>query len=118
MQYVDENYQIGSRIRSVRESLHMTREVLAEKLEITDTFLGQIERGERSLSIKTLKKIIQYTGVSADFILLGDTSKNETINKITTVLSQNSNITTDFIYHVALYSNDFCKNIIDEIKNM
>lgn len=41
-------------------------------IDISDVFLGQIERGEHSLSTKTLVKIVKFTGVSADFILFGN----------------------------------------------
>ena len=93
-------------------------EKFSEKIDITDSFLGQIERGERALSVKTLKKVVKYTGVSADYLLFGKDSKNNTIEKINNILTINSNnITSDFIYHVVMCSNDFCKKLSDENKN-
>ena len=55
-------------------------------IDISDVFLGQIERGERSLSTKTLVKIVKFTGLSADFILFGDESSNTTIAEINRIL--------------------------------
>ena len=81
-----------------------------EKIDITDSFLGQIERGERALSVKTLRKVVKYTGVSADYLLFGKDTNNETIQKINNILTVNSAETSDFIYHIVMYSNDFCKN--------
>ena len=75
MQFNSEDIEIGERLRGIRESMHMTREKFSEKIDITDSFLGQIERGERSLSVKTLKKVVKYTGVSADYLLFGNKSK-------------------------------------------
>lgn len=96
----------------------MTREEFSEKIDITDSFLGQIERGERSLSVKTLKKVVKYTGVSADYLLFGNNSQNDTIQKINNILTVNSNnLTSDFIYHIVMCSNDFCKKLSDENKN-
>ena len=69
MQFNKEDIDIGERLRGVRENMHMTREEFSEKIDITDSFLGQIERGERSLSNNTLVKIVKFTGVSADYIL-------------------------------------------------
>lgn len=114
MQFNKEDIDIGERLRSVREGMHMTREEFSEKIDITDSFLGQIERGERSLSAKTLKKVVKYTGVSADFLLFGKDSNNETIQKINNILAVNSENTSDFIYHVIMCSNDFCKKMKEE----
>ena len=58
MKFNQEDIIIGERLRSIRENMHMNREEFSEKIDITDSFLGQIERGERSLSVKTLKKIV------------------------------------------------------------
>lgn len=109
MHYNQEDIDIGERLRSIRENMKMTREEFSEKIDITDSFLGQIERGERSLSVKTLKKVIKYTGISADYLLFGNTSNNDLIKKINMLLSSNSETTSEFIYNIILYSNDFCK---------
>lgn len=118
MQFNQDDIDIGERLRGIREGMQMTREEFSEKVDITDSFLGQIERGERSLSVKTLKKVVKYTGVSADYLLFGNNSQNDTIQKINNILTVNSNnLTSDFIYHIVMYSNDFCKKLSDENKN-
>ena len=113
MQLNQDDINIGERLREIRENMHMTREEFSEKIDITDSFLGQIERGERSLSVKTLKKVVKYTGVSADYLLFGKHSKNDVLNKINNILELNSETTSDFIYHIVLCSNDFCKKLND-----
>ena len=113
MQLNQDDINIGERLRAIRENMHMTREEFSEKIDITDSFLGQIERGERSLSVKTLKKVVKYTGVSADYLLFGKNSKNDVLNKINNILELNSETTSDFIYHIVLCSNDFCKKLND-----
>lgn len=117
MQLNKEDIDIGERLRSVRENMHMTREKFSEKIDITDSFLGQIERGERALSAKTLKKVAKYTGISADYLLFGKDSNNSTIQKINNILAVNSETTSDFIYHVIMCSNDFCKKLKKENEN-
>jgi len=117
MQFNKEDIDIGERLRGTRESMHMTREEFSEKIDITDSFLGQIERGERALSAKTLKKVVRYTGVSADYLLFGKDANNETIQKINNILTINSEATSDFIYHIVMCSNDFCKKIKEENEN-
>ena len=116
MQYNQDNINIGERLRGVRENMKMTREEFSEKIDITDSFLGQIERGERALSVKTLRKVVKYTGVSADYLLFGNTTNNDTIEKINNILSMNSETTSDFIYHIVLCSTDFCKKLNEEIE--
>ena len=113
MQLNQDDINIGERLREIRENMNMTREEFSKKIDITDSFLGQIERGERSLSVKTLKKVVKYTGVSADYLLFGKNSKNDVLNKINNILELNSETTSDFIYHIVLCSNDFCKKLND-----
>lgn len=49
------DYQaLGQRIRSHRRALHLTQEALAERVGISASFLGHIERGSRVLSVETL----------------------------------------------------------------
>ena len=69
MHFNQDDINTGERLRGIRESMKMNREEFSEKIDITDSFLGQIERGER-----------------------------------------------DFIYHIVMYSNDFCKKLNKEQK--
>ena len=47
--------EIGARIRAGREELGLTREQLAEQLEISAKFCSDIELGLRGISVKTHK---------------------------------------------------------------
>ena len=98
MQFNQDDIDIGERLRGIREGMQMTREEFSEKIDITDSFLGQIERGERSLSTKTLVKIVKFTGVSADFILFGNEESNNTLAKINRILNKCSNDFLNYIY--------------------
>lgn len=60
---MQDNIKIGERIRKIREDLKMSREKFSEMIDISDVFLGQLERGNRSLSTKTLVKIVSFTGI-------------------------------------------------------
>ena len=63
------NYvEIGNRIRLEREKFDMTREKLAELLNLSPYFLGQIERGERKMSISTLINISECLHISIDYL--------------------------------------------------
>ena len=44
--------RLGERIREERLRLHLTQARLAEDVDISDTYMGAIERGERSLTLR------------------------------------------------------------------
>ena len=82
------NLEIGSRIRSIRENMKLSRCSFSEKLNISEVFLSQVERGEKSISLNTLTNICNTTGVSSDYILFGDTTNSSTSNRIIKILDQ------------------------------
>ena len=108
---MEEDIVIGERIRKIREYMKMSREKFSEMIDISDVFLGQIERGERSLITKTLTKIVNFTGFSADFILFGDVSSNNTISKINRILNKCSDDVIDYIYKLIHDTFYFIKNL-------
>ena len=110
---IPNNLEVGERIRKIREKMKMNRERFSEMIDISDVFLGQIERGERSLSLKTLCRIVSFTGVSTDFILFGDNSNNSTINKINRILSKSSKANIQYFYEMITCSNIFFKTYKD-----
>lgn len=108
-QVTPNNIEVGERIRNIREDLSMTRETFSEMIDISDVFLRQIERGERSLSIKTLCRIVAFTGTSTDYILFGSSSSNNTINKINRILNKSSDNMLLYIYKIITASFSFFK---------
>ncbi|MBU3143386.1 helix-turn-helix domain-containing protein [Clostridium sp. CF012] len=71
------NYvEIGNRIRLEREKFDMTREKLAEILNLSPYFLGQIERGERKMSISTLINISECLHISIDYLFFEQVNIN------------------------------------------
>jgi transcriptional regulator with XRE-family HTH domain len=64
------NYKrLGERIREERLRLHLTQADLAEAIDISDTYMGAIERGERSLTLNTIVRLVNRLGVSIDYLL-------------------------------------------------
>lgn len=64
------NYKVlGERIREERKRIHLTQAQLANEVGISDTYMGAIERGERSLTLDTLVKLANRIGVTIDYIL-------------------------------------------------
>lgn len=61
--------RLGGRIREERLRLHLTQAQLAEDVDISDTYMGAIERGERSLTLDTLVRLVNRLGVTVDYLL-------------------------------------------------
>ena len=105
------NVEIGERIRTIREDMSMSREKFSEMIDISEVFLGQIERGECSLSLKTLSSIITHTGNSADFILYGKREEtNNYMKKINRLLMHSSDNFLEFVYTLIYDIQKYNKN--------
>ena len=64
--------ELGKRIREERRKQELTQEKLAEMADISDSFLGHIERGGRTLSIETLAKLANALNLSIEYIVCGE----------------------------------------------
>lgn len=60
---------LGKRIREERLRLNLTQEKLAEDVDLTTAYIGQIERGERNITLEKLVNIANRLGVSVDYLL-------------------------------------------------
>ena len=61
--------KLGERIRQERLKLGLTQSKLAEDLDISDAYMGHIERGDRSLTLSTLIRLVNRLHVSVDYLL-------------------------------------------------
>ena len=68
---------MGDRIKEVRKRCGLTQEQLAERLDISVEFVGQIERGLKLPSMQVFIKIIEALNVSADYILRDSVSTGQ-----------------------------------------
>lgn len=71
--------KLGKRIREERLRLHLTQSQLAEAVDISDTYMGAIERGERCVTLDTLIRLVERLGVTVDYLLadyVSDTDSN------------------------------------------
>jgi transcriptional regulator with XRE-family HTH domain len=59
---------IGKRIRYYRKNVGLTQEQLAEKAGLHNTYIGQIERGEKNATIKIIYKIAVALDVPLDVL--------------------------------------------------
>ena len=86
-------YKIGANIRKCRASKGMRQEDLAEETNLSTTYIGMVERGEKTPSLETFVSILNALGTSADVILCdvlntGYTVKNSLLNDKLSKLSE------------------------------
>ncbi len=63
--------EMGRRIRDRRETLQLSREKLAEFLNVSPQFIADIEYGSKGISLRRLYTLSQALGVTTDYILAG-----------------------------------------------
>lgn len=67
------------RIRKAREDLGYTREKFAEKLDVSVSYLAELERGRTGISVKMLVKVCNVLELSADYVLFGSERHEDTL---------------------------------------
>ena len=78
---------LHTRIRKAREEKGYTREKFAEKLDVSVSYLAELERGRTGISVKMLIKVCNVLGLSSDYVLFGeerteDKKRVDAINRI------------------------------------
>lgn len=68
---------MGERIRTRREELNISREQLAEQLDVSTKFISDIECGIRGVSLKRLVLLSSNLFISVDYILFGSLDGSE-----------------------------------------
>ncbi len=70
---------LGKRLREERIQCGMTQEQVAESINVSTTYIGLIERGERSVTLEKLVLLAQCFHVTIDFLLQDSVAPTETI---------------------------------------
>ena len=70
-----EKLMAGARVRELREARGMNQVELARRLEISPSYLNQIERNQRPLSVAVLLRITASFGVDPEFFSTEDTAR-------------------------------------------
>jgi len=108
---------IGERIRKIREeTLNESRKNFAKRCDLTERYIGQIERGDFLISLKMLDKIATAISVDIDYIIYGkgENDKFNTRQALHTIIDRSDKkqidmyykcITTMINYEVSKYKN-------------
>ncbi len=68
---------VGERIKKRRAELGWTQEQLARKAGLSKSFLSDLENSKRSIGAENLLDIARALGVSIDFLMTGEASKEK-----------------------------------------
>lgn len=100
--------EMGNRIRVRRKELGLTQEKLAEKVEISTSHMGEIERGTSICSLAVLVNIATVLELNLDTLIKGINTKNanKAFSDILDTLSKDNK---------ELYIK-LCENIADTLK--
>lgn len=103
------NYvEIGRRIKIKRKELKLTQEKLSEIIDVSPSYISEIERGSSISSLATICKISQTLNVSLDYLVFG-INKNNSSNTFYEILKTIPEKNHD------LYI-DLCENIANSLK--
>lgn len=80
-----EKADLGKKIREARLKKGYTQQVLAEKADVAEMYISQIERGLKMPSMNLFIKIITALDISSDYILRDEvpSGKNYVYNEFT-----------------------------------
>lgn len=67
----DATRQFGERVRARRHALGKSQETLAQETDIHWSYIGQIERGQRNLSLHHILKLADVLGLDACELVKG-----------------------------------------------
>lgn len=104
----DINLILGERMKLGRKANNLTREKLAELVDVSPRFLAEVEAGKTGVSLQTLKNISLALSTSTDYLLGLDNIAN--INQLEILYSQLTNINKKFYPLIS--------SIITELKNI
>ena len=96
----------GKRIKYIRENeLHMNKTQLAKEIGISSQFLGLVEEGRGNLMYRSIRKLRDLSGHSADYILYGldDTIINKTKDLLNTYSNKEIETAMNIIKDIAIF---------------
>jgi transcriptional regulator with XRE-family HTH domain len=65
----DATVEFGKRVRALREQQALSQEALADRCGVHWTFLGQVERGQRSIRLDNILRVAAGLGVQPGELL-------------------------------------------------
>ena len=73
---------IGDRLRTQREKMGLTQKQTARLLGISETYYGEIERGNKKLSIERILLARQHLKLDPTYLITGEHNSNQLIERL------------------------------------
>ncbi len=73
---------LGTRLRAVRKTRRLSQELLGERAGLSGKFVGEVERGEKSISVDSLARMAQALGVGLHDLLHDPVVDNSDVQRI------------------------------------
>lgn len=96
--------EIGKRIKSKRNEFKITQEKLAEEIDVSPSYISEIERGTSISSLATIFSIATVLDLNLDYLICGITPHNtdSTFSEILkTIPKKNQKLYIDICINVA-----------------
>ena len=68
--------EIGKRIKLKRNEMHLTQEKLSEIIDVSPSYISEMERGASICSLATISNISSVLQTSLDYLVFGITENN------------------------------------------
>ena len=112
---------IGKRIKEQRLIKHLSQEKLAELVNVTPSYISNIESGNKIGSLSTMMEIAKVLDSSLDYLLLNNLTNNYENKNIETLVVEFKNILAKFenpkdIQEYVVYCKSIAKSML-ELKN-
>lgn len=105
--------EVGERIRQARKTAGINQEKLAELLDISTSYVSDIENGKTNIGLEIFMRITEVLQVSADWLLMTDTPTVSIIhnNEISSLISSCSKEEIKAIKNIIKELNTLTKSI-------
>lgn len=101
---------LGSRIRQFRNAAGLSQEKLAWQAGIAPAFLGQLERGLKSPTVKTLEKLTRALGISIAELFSGPADlSDEKDAAIKQIVYQIRDLPVESIQNISVIIQNVCE---------
>lgn len=92
---MNNNFSLGDRLRELRQDRAMSQEQVANIAEITTAFLGQVERGTKNITVRTLEKVCNALNVTLPEFFSTVKERDKSIDDISSQILHQLNDKTD-----------------------
>lgn len=89
--------EIGKRIKLLREESKLTQTKVAEYLELDQSMIAKMEKGERNITSDVIEKIAALFCCTVDYILFGEKQEQKCL-----VSFRTNNLTDDDLKNLAI----------------